>query len=96
MPIVGKTEDGRIVVGGLFELFNTLGIPLSVIFDFLVKEDLVPDLFGFVKEAKMKGWKDKTIYTRLSENIVDSFGKEYWKEVKNRLDIVILGGSVND
>lgn len=46
MRVVGKTVDGKPVVGGLFYYYDTLGLPMDVILSFCADNGCVPDFLG--------------------------------------------------
>ncbi len=81
---IGKTEDGRAVIGGMFSYYDSLGLPFSFVFDSLKKHDLQPSFLDLVQECRQAGWDDKTIFSRLEEAVVDSYGKEYWKVLESK------------
>jgi alanyl-tRNA synthetase len=85
VKVVGKTEDGELVVSGIFKIFDTLGLPLDVIFDLCKTSNMLPSWIHFYDEATSYGWKDKTIVNRLETNIRDVYGKEYADTVMCRL-----------
>jgi len=85
MEIVGKTEDGHLVVSGLFKLFDTSGIPLADLFGKCFKEGLQPSWVHFIQEADNAGWKRKTSLLRIAEALTDCKGKEYSDAVIERL-----------
>ena len=87
MDIVGKTKDGKLVVSGIFKMFDTIGLPLDVIFDQCLDRNIIPSWIHFYDEASAYGWKDKTIFNRLETNISDVFGKEYCNVVIERLKV---------
>jgi len=43
VEVIGKTEDWRIVVQGLFALVDTYGILLEVVIQTIAKRNLMPD-----------------------------------------------------
>lgn len=85
MHFTGTAENGRPVLGGLFKAHDTDGLPLSLSLTFIEKEGMVPDLFGFVLDAAIAGWNDKTIFSRVREAVIDVYGPAHWSEVEHRL-----------
>ena len=82
---VGITPEGKKVVSGVFRVFDTIGLPLDVIFDLCEQENLMPSWTHFYDDAI----KEKTIYNRLETNVSDVYGKPFWLEVKKRLELYI-------
>jgi len=85
IDIIGETTDDKIVVKGLFKMYDTLGLPLEVMFDELQAKGIVPSWIDFYNEAKEAGWKHKTIISRLSESIFDVWGKDFRDMVISKL-----------
>lgn len=84
--ISGKTEEGKLVISGVFKLYDTLGLPLEILFMEMKKNDLVPDWVDFYNCAIAQGWKKKTILSRLGTAIRASYGKEFELYVLKILD----------
>jgi alanyl-tRNA synthetase len=74
-----KPVEQKIVVSKVFKLYDTNGIPLSIIFDYLKSQDLVIAWDYFIKEAKLAGWPKKKILSTWQEAIQDSYGQDYLK-----------------
>jgi alanyl-tRNA synthetase len=85
--IVGETTDGKIVVSGLFRLFETEGIPLDMIFEYCRQHNMMPSWIDFYQECRSAGMKHERILSKLEEAVADSFGKEFRKEVISKLDM---------
>lgn len=85
MKRVGVTEDGRDVIGGLFHMHDTKGVPLSVSLVILNMKGCVPDLHGFVLDALAHGWKFDSIVQRVREAVIDVHGVEYWKAIQEKI-----------
>ena len=83
--VVGKTENGELVVAGVFKLYDTCGLPLQTVFEQCVENKWIPSWLHFYTEAHRAGWKDKTIFLRLTDAITDIYGQEYCDVVINRL-----------
>lgn len=85
LKIVGKTPDGRLVVRGVFRFYETEGVPLEVLFDFLNGRRMIPDWIAYVEEATGAGMAASRVLSALNEAIFDSFGKAVRDEVLGRL-----------
>jgi len=75
------------VVAGLFDLFDSGGLPLTDIMHLCRGEHFMPCWTSFVEEARNHGWKEKTIRLRLQEAVSDSFGFDFWIVVQKRLNL---------
>jgi alanyl-tRNA synthetase len=74
----GRTEDGRIVVGNVFQFIDTLGVPIHTVYDVLVSKNMVIDWDMFVTNAVAAGWNHSTIHSRVLDTLLK-------KEEKDRL-----------
>jgi hypothetical protein len=81
----GTTTDGRTVVRGVFQLYETEGLPLDVIFDSLIARNSIPDWIHFVQEAEDAGMKLDRILSKLDPAISDTYGPETRDVVIRRL-----------
>ena len=86
LPVIGKTEDGKPVVGGVFEMFDTHGLPFTVIFMLCDKLGVIPCWLTLYNVADAHGWSHDTIMKRLTEAIQDVYPMEWGKVVIQRLD----------
>lgn len=85
MNIVGRTEDGRAVVDGIFHLYASEGMPLTVLFMMCYERGFQPCWRAFAEDARANGWSIKTIVTRLTEPLTDVWGAAYSQTVTARL-----------
>jgi hypothetical protein len=88
MFIAGQTADGTPVMGGLFEMHDTRGLPLSLSLMYLRDKGMVGDLYGYAKDALLHGWTPKSIRVRIREAVVDIHGLAHWLEIEPLLDKV--------
>jgi len=82
IKVVGKTPENRLVVSGVFKLFETTGLPLEIIVDELWEKGYVPSWEDFYKEAEAAGVGHRSIMIRIQEGV--SILKR--KEIKNDSD----------
>lgn len=61
LTIVGRTDDGRDAIGGVFPYVDQEGIPLDIVRETLKERGQVVALDDFVIAALHHGWKHKTI-----------------------------------
>lgn len=86
MNILAKTTNGKNVVNGIFELFDSKGIPLYIIFEQCQQNNLMPSWIHFYIDAANHGWKHKTILNRLEAGMRDIYSEKFIKTVIERLD----------
>jgi len=71
---VGTTPDGRKVVRGVYNFYETNGVPLDVLFETLQNQGMIPDWLSFMLEAVEAGMKPERVIHMLDPAIADSFG----------------------
>lgn len=86
---VGKTTDDKIVVAGVYEFYETYGLPLDSLFDSLNQKNQIPCWISFYKEAKFAGMKHERILSKLEESISDVYGKEFSDIVLSKLNTLM-------
>lgn len=89
MKTIGITEDNKMVVSGIGELYFKDGIPLSVIFDGLKERDVLPSWVHLYNELKGNGMSRERIFHLLNENIFESYGKEFRDCIISTLEKVV-------
>ena len=72
LKILGKTEDGKLVVGGFFILNESQGIPLVEIVNFLTKKDYIISWADFIDDCIKCNWSFKTTLAKIEEALTDS------------------------
>lgn len=87
LNICGETIDGKLVAKGFFDLFDTHGIPLSIIWGYCKEYDIQPEWRDFYQDGIGAGWNYNTIINRLKESIVEIYGEDYWIQVEQRLTV---------
>ncbi len=86
---VGTTDTGVGVISHVFKMYDTFGLPLSVVIDHLKSKNLVPAWDMFIKDALDAGWKAKKITTCIQEAIVDTDGRDHWKAMEDKVLICL-------
>lgn len=86
--IVSITQDGKLVLSGkiVFQLCDTHGLPLPIIFDRLSQENYMVDWMDFYACARKAGWPHKTIIRKLNEAMLDNWPKKFRQVVIERLE----------
>lgn len=77
---IGKTSDGKLILGGIYKLHETWGVPLSEIFNFLIRNNSIPNWIDLYRDMRLAKIDHHHILVRLKDEIDDSFGLE-WSEV---------------
>jgi alanyl-tRNA synthetase len=77
LRIVGKTLDGKLVLSGVFKIYETEGIPLDIIFENLLEKDSIPSWTHFFNEAINANMKKDHILALLESTISDVYGIEF-------------------
>jgi hypothetical protein len=87
LSVVGKTEDGKLVVSGIFELMSSiLGVPLEFLMEEMKKYNMMVSWTHFYDSSVKHQWKYKTTRERVSSAVFEVYGPEYRDEVIKRLD----------
>lgn len=83
---VGITQDNDVVLGGMFKMYDTHGVPLADCIDLLEEAGYIPGFHDFVMCAQKAGWKLPKIKAVLREAIIDvygDFGVAVWDKVNS-------------
>jgi hypothetical protein len=64
LTVTGKTVTDKLVIGNVFQFVDTLGLPLSVVYDHLLNKGMVIDWDEFVNDAVNAKWNPNTIESR--------------------------------
>lgn len=87
MSVVGKTEDGKIVVSGIFELMSSiLGVPLEFLMEELKKNNMIVSWTHFYDSSVKYHWKYYTTRERISSSVFEVYGSEYRDKVIKKID----------
>jgi len=87
LSVTGQTEDGKLVVGNVFEnVSSRLGLPLEFVLDVLDKHGMVVDWVRFYDDSVKSGWSYKTLRLRVDSSVGDVYGTRYRDIVLERLD----------
>jgi alanyl-tRNA synthetase len=78
----GKTVEGKIVVGNVFQFVDTLGLPLNIVYDVLKDQNMVIDWPQFILNALSHGWNPNTVKSRVMDTLLDKDERQrflhYW------------------
>lgn len=92
LRIVGKTEDGKLVMAGLYRVYETHGLPFVVIFGALERLNAVPDWCALIREAMAAGVKLDRVVGKFADAISDVWGPEFQGHVLTTLGLAIEVG----
>ena len=82
----GITTDSRSVIGGLFEMRDTHGLPLEVLLKWCQDHDSVPDWLELWDKAEAVGYNMAAFRTRIFEACGDVYGPAVRNQIMKRLD----------
>ena len=94
LECTGMTTDGKRVIGGVYQFYETTGLPLDVIFEHLRIKNSVVNWIYFYKDAIAAGMKHQRILSKLEESICDVWGKVFSDEVKDKLNLIFGQGLI--
>lgn len=94
--IAGKTADCKAVIGGVFYLYDSVGLPLSNIIDMLDEKGWIPAWDIFLSDALKAGWKIDTILKRVEEGLIDIYDKEKTKQIVEMLAVTAFFLSIEN
>lgn len=83
--IIGYTESNETVIGGVWKIYETYGLPLDIIFDICLRRKWIPGWINLYEDMRNSGMEHGRILSKLEEAINDSFGKDYSAVVISRL-----------
>ncbi len=76
-PVIkGKTTDGKLVIGNLFFIVESQGVPLEECINKIYDSNQVIDWYDFYLSGEKSGWQYKTIIDRIKYGIEESFYPE--------------------
>jgi len=64
---------------------SILGLPLDTLLEVLKEHDMVVDWIDFYESSKKHGWKEKTLFNRISTYVIEVYGPEYRDRIINTL-----------
>lgn len=82
--LCGYTDDGREVLGGAFQLADTMGVPLWVSLDHAEAMQCVVSLPHYFASAMEHGWDDAQAFGKISESLSDCGKGADRERVKHR------------
>lgn len=86
--IISQTAEGILVVDGVFQFYETHGLPLDMLFTCLREKNLMPCWISFYKAARKAGMKHTRILSKLEEAICDAYDKNFSDTVISKLELI--------
>lgn len=88
LRIVGRTVDGKRVMGGFFPVVSSEGYPLMLILMDMERKGFVPDWLGFWNDAMKAGWNPRSTVTRITTEVGDAFGPKAKEQVSETTEFL--------
>lgn len=86
--VVGRTTEGKRVIGGIFPIVSSEGIPLEVILGDLDRKGCVIDWYDFWKESVSSGWNPRSTITKITTAVGDVQGPKIKEKVGEMLEFL--------
>jgi hypothetical protein len=83
---IGTTNDGKVVVSGVFKFFETEGLPLDMVLYLLQERGYVPCWVSFYQEASRAGMRHDRIVGKLEEALADTYDRDFKNRVLQGLE----------
>lgn len=87
---VGITTQGQPVIGNIFWLTDTHGLPLEIILDFLRNNGMVPSWPDYIDRAIKAKWNLSNTITKILHAVSDTYGPACAAEVESRIRLYIV------
>jgi len=95
LEVVGRTVDGKLVVAGIYRLYETHGIPFAVLFEALDQNKAIPSWVHYLREAQAAGVKLDRAIGKIEDALSDVWGREFREVVTRQLHRVVELGLVD-
>lgn len=82
----GITTDNKPMYTGVYNFYETHGLPLETLLCGFLDKGFIPDWIDFYENAISGGMAHDRILSKLEEAICDSFGKQFSDVVISKLD----------
>lgn len=89
LSVSGKTQEGKSVLRGVFEVTSSIGLPLVSILVLLEENGCLVDWIDYYESALKQGMQTDRILSRIEGDISDVYGADYRNEVLKRLRFYI-------
>jgi hypothetical protein len=82
----GITEDGLWVLGGCFQLVDSIGFPLECLLEWCRHNHHVVHWVEFLDATLEANWKWKSTRTKIHMAVSEVYGRKYAQEFMSRVD----------
>lgn len=86
LKVVGKSTDGKDVIGGIFKLADSYGIPLETTLTYFRDNNKLVAWDVFIQNAQKAGWSNHKIKVTIQAAVNDVLGKETWVAMEEKID----------
>jgi hypothetical protein len=83
---IGITQDDKLVVDGVWKMYETHGLSLDTIFTCLKEKNAMPCWISLYRQMRLSGMKHERIIAKLEADVSDSFGATFSESVIERLN----------
>ena len=88
--LCGFTVDGRPVLGGAFQLADTMGVPLWFSLDYAEEKQCVISMPHYFASAIEHGWDDEQIFRKIEESLADRGCRNDLEQIKIRCNLMFM------
>jgi len=89
LKVIGETNDGKLVVEGTYRLYETHGLPFTVIFEVLSKRGAVPCWLSYLREAVAAGVQADRAIGKVGDALSDVWGPEFREVVLRGMELAV-------
>ena len=86
MEQIGITTDGKKVMKDIAKMYFQDGLPLSILFDLLSQNNMIPSWLDLYEGMKQNGMSHKRIIHLMHEHMFDTYGGEFRDRVIKKLE----------
>lgn len=87
----GQTvPDQKLVIGNIFQLVDSQGLPLEIILHYFKEHDLVPAWDDFIDRTLDAGWNLRSTISKILTAVSDIYGREVMWETEFRIRLYIV------
>ena len=91
LKTIGYTTSGKPVLGGAFQLADTIGVPLWLSMDQARDRDCVISIPHYFASAIEHGWDDEKAFGKIQEAFVDAAREVEFEIAKEKCTVMFMG-----
>jgi len=88
--LCGLTPDGRMVLGGLFQMSDTMGVPLWFMLDQAKERNFVVSFPHYFASAIEHGWDDIQTFGKIREALMEHGGMKDFDRIKQTCVVLFM------